>query len=144
MAKYVRPGDTIIGKHTDGHTRKGEWKGQKKHPILQKRMTLYECSLNTYAEIVKECDLDELNDECRNSYNYNLGDNVNASSVSIYVNSVRKINFKVTAGTSGRHKSQAFNFRDLAVCTITIPLSNLEKSLNQKEFIEQQKKQIEQ
>lgn len=143
MAKHVRPGDTIIGKHTDGHSRRCDWKGQKKHPILKKRMTLYECSQNTYAEIVKECNIDDLNDECRTKFYYNLGDNVNASSVSIYVDSIYKYSFKVEAGISGRHKAQTFSFRNLAVCTITIPLSNLEKSLKQKEFIEQQK-QIEQ
>lgn len=106
-------------------------------------MTLYECSLNTYAEIVKECALDKLNVECRNKFHHNLGDNVNASKISIYVDSIYKYNFKVAAGISGRHKAQTFSFRDLAVCTITIPLSNLEKSLRKKEYIEQQK-QIEQ
>ena len=137
MAKLIAPGDTIIGKHTDGHTRKWDWKGLKKHPVLNRNMTLYECSLNTYAEIVKECEQEELSDECNEKYNHNLGDSVDASAVSIYVDSKRKHQFKLEAGISSRHKANMFSFRDLSVCTISIPLSNLVKLLEQQKKIEQ-------
>lgn len=137
MAKLIGPGDTIIGKHTDGHTRKWDWKGLKKHPVLNRNMTLYECSLNTYAEIVKVCEQEELSDECIEKYNHNLGDSVNADAISIYVDSNRKEKFNLEARISGRHKAQAFSFRNLSVCTISIPLRNLAKLLEQQKKIEQ-------
>ncbi|MDR2816535.1 MAG: hypothetical protein LBB62_07530 [Proteiniphilum sp.] len=129
MAKLINSGDTIIGKHTDGHTRKWNWKGLKKHPVLNRNMTLYECTLNSYAEIVKECEIEDLNDECKEKYNHKLGDCLEAFAISIYVDSKRKYNFSVEAGISGRHKASTFSFRDLSVCSITTPLSNLEKHI---------------
>lgn len=132
MAKFVKPGDTIIGKHIDGHTRRWKWKGLKNHPVLNRKMMLYECDLNSYAEIVKECDECDLVQGCEN-YNTKLGDNLEADAISVYVDSKRKYKFIIEAGISGRHKASVFKFRDLSVCTIKIPLKNLEKRIIQLE-----------
>ncbi|MGI6520244.1 MAG: hypothetical protein ACOX2D_03800 [Fermentimonas sp.] len=139
MTKYVSPGDTIIGEHIDGYTRRWMWKGLRRHPVLNRQMTLYECDLNSYAEIVKACDESDLNDGCE-AYKKAVGDCLEADAISIYVDSKRKYQFKVEAGISGRHKSNIFNFRDLSVCSIKIPLHNLKKvikKLNQTQQIEQ-------
>jgi uncharacterized protein YqgV (UPF0045/DUF77 family) len=130
MAKFVKTGESIIAKHTDGHTRRWNWKGLKNHPALNKMMTLYECDLNTFAEIIKECDEIDLTEGCKN-YNTKTGDCLEADAISIYVDSKRKYKFTVEAGVSGRHKASKFNFRDLSVCTIKTSLQNIEKRINE-------------
>lgn len=130
MAKLIKHGDTIIAKHTDGHTRRYNWKGLKKHPVLNKNMTLYECDMNSYAEIVKECDETVLG-QVPKTYNKSTGDCISADAISIYIDSNRKQKFDVESGTSGRHSSNTFNFRKLSICTIKIPLKIFEKHLMQ-------------
>ena len=68
-------------------------------------MMLYECDLNSYAEIVLGFS-DLLRME---NYNTRLGDNLEADA-SIYVDSKRKYKFIVEAGISNIHKASVFNF----------------------------------
>lgn len=130
MAKLIKPGDTIIGKHTDGHTRRPDWKGIKKHPILNKPMTMYECDLNSYAEIVKECDKKYIVDDLKTK-NSTVGDCIQADGITIYIDTKKKETFSKESGTSGRHSSFAFKFRKLSICRIKTPLKNLEKKIAQ-------------
>lgn len=127
MAKLINEGDTIIAQHTDGHSRKIEWKGLRKHPVTKKSMTLYECDRNSFAEIVCSCS-DNI-EPGTESYCRDIGDQLQADAISIYVDSIRKEKFEVKEGISGRHGSQLFRFRKKCISTIKTPLAIFAKHL---------------
>lgn len=130
MAKLIKHGDTIVAKHTDGHTRKYNWKGPKRHPKLKKIMTLYECDRNSYAEVIKECDDQNILSQLDDSYNRSLGDCLDADAISMYIDTKgKKVDFEVEGGATGRHKANSFKLRQLSICCIKTPLHNLEKSI---------------
>ena len=131
MAKMIELGKSIIAAHTDGHTRKYQWKGLRRHPVLKKRMTLYECDRNTFAEIVKECKDEDVLSMIDTSYSRTEGDCLEADAISIYVDSVRKEKFKKMSAVSGRHSASEIRLRNLNVCTIKIPLRNLQRHINE-------------
>lgn len=124
MAKYININDTIDGEHTDGNTRKFEWKGLKRHPITNKLMTLYECDRNSFAEIVKEFKGEP--ERGTESFHRLLGDSLEADAISIYIDTKRKVKYDVTNLTA-RHKAQAFKIRNRSISTIKMPLENLRR-----------------
>jgi hypothetical protein len=126
MTKLININDTIDAEHTDGETRKFLWKGPKIHPQIKKRMTLYECDRNSYAEIIKE--YKGVPEEGTDHFNRSLGDRLEADAISVYIDTRRKIKSDVV-NNSGRHKIQEFKIRDRCIATIKVPLKNLEKHL---------------
>jgi hypothetical protein len=127
MTKLININDTIDAEHTDGEARKFLWKGLKIHPQIKKRMTLYECDWNSYAEIVKEYKGEP--EEGTSHFNRSLGDRLEADAISVYIDTRRKIKSDVV-NNSGRHKVQEFKIRDRCIATIKAPLKNLLKHLS--------------
>jgi hypothetical protein len=140
MTKHININDTIDAEHIDGETRKFLWKGLKIHPLIKKRMTLYECDWNSYAEIVKEYEGEP--EEGTGHFNRSLGDRLEADAISVYIDTRRKIKFDVV-NNSGRHKAQEFKIRDRCIATIKAPLKNLLKHLSPITEENDEKKSIE-
>lgn len=137
MAKLIKEGDTIIANSIDGNSRKIVWKGLKKHPITKELMMLYECDRNSFAEITTVYTGGV--DPGTENYCRNIGDQLQADAISIYVSSLRKEKFEVSNAT-GRHKSQFFSIRKKSISSIKTSLEIFAKELslrlqiNQKEI----------
>ena len=127
MAKLIKEGDTIIAKCTEGNSRKIVWKGLKKHPVTKESMTLYECDRNSFARITTA--YTGVIDPGTEDYYRNIGDQLQADAISIYVSSLRKETFDVDNAT-GRHKSQFFCIRKKCISSIKTSLDIFEKQLN--------------
>ncbi|MDF9829344.1 hypothetical protein [Parabacteroides sp. PF5-6] len=126
MAKHVREGDSIAADHADGDTRDFKWKRLVKHPVVGKIMTLYECDRNSYMQIVKVYSGDT--EHLKGCY-CDLGDELNADAITIYVDAIPRIKPKII-NKSHRHKAQEFKIRNKCFGTIKTPLDTLRKFLS--------------
>ena len=125
MAKLINRGDTLLAKHLDGHARKIEWKGARKHPVTKQRLTLYECDRNTLLKITQAY-TGELPEGAENFYK-EVGDEVEASAVSMYVDSLRREKFPVKEGVTAWHGAQMIALRKYNISTIKTPLPNFKE-----------------
>ncbi len=125
MAKLINRGDTLLAKHLDGHARKIEWKGQRLHPITKQRLMLYECDRNTILRITQAY-TGELPMGSENFYT-EVGDEVEADAVSMYVDSFRREKFPVKEGVTNRHGAQMIALRKYNISTIKTPLQNFKE-----------------
>lgn len=131
MAVYINIGEVIEGKTIDCTTRKWLWKGLKKHPVTQKRMTLYVTDRNSVASIIKAIDvsLEEEIMEKTKHFHRQIDDKLEADSLSVYVNKKQLITPNVKEGTSGRHGAQIIHITEHTIAEIKTPLETFKKLL---------------
>ena len=125
MTKYINVGETIEGKSISFQIRKWMFKGLKKHPITNKIMTLYETDKNSIAEIIESIEVPE-DETLRDKTSYfhrNIGDMLQADSLSIYVDNKRKIIPSVSEGATHRHGAQYVTTKKHTIAHIKVPLS---------------------
>ncbi|GHT01427.1 hypothetical protein AGMMS49525_02110 [Bacteroidia bacterium] len=127
MSKFINIGDTIEAEHANACVRKLEWKGPRKHPITNECMMLYESNRNSNVEIVKVY-AGEIKKGTEH-FHRNMGDILEADSISIYVDSTRREKSDVKEGVSARHGAQLIDIRKRSISTIKYPLHNLFKCL---------------
>lgn len=125
MVKLINKGDTLLAKHLDGHARKIEWKGQRNHPVAKQRLTLYECDRNTLVRITQAYTEDL--PEGAVDFHREIGDELEADAVSMYVDSIRREKFQVKEGVTGRHGAQMIALRKYNISTIKTPLPNFKE-----------------
>lgn len=133
MAKFINSGDTIEAEHADICSRKIEWKGPKRHPDTNEIMMLYECSRNSSAEVIKIFTGDIL--DVTKHYHRDLGDMLEADSISVYSSSKRKDKIYVDEGVTSRHGAQFIDLRKRCISSIKYPLDNLIKCLEEKKML---------
>lgn len=139
MVKLRNKGDTLLAKHLDGHARKIVWKGERIHPVMNKRMVLYECDRNTKVQIIQAY-TGQLPIGAE-GYHKEVGDELEGDAISIYVDSIRREKFEVKEGVSGTHGGQIIKFRKMSVSTIKVPLDNLRKMIAEKIALLENKKE---
>lgn len=122
MTKHINIGDTIEAEHADAISRNIRWKGLKVHPVTKELMMLYECDRNSFVEVIKKCS-SFLICECQ------VGDQLEADAISIYIKTKRKLKIYVKEGVTGRHGAQFLDIRERNISTIRTPLFNLRKCL---------------
>ncbi len=125
MTKFVDIGDTIEAEHADAVSRVIKWKGLKAHPVTKDLMMLYECDRNSFIEATKVCSPFQIC-ECQ------IGDQLEADAISVYIKTKRKLRTYVKEGISGRHGAQLMDIRNRSISTIKTPLPNLMKCLGVK------------
>lgn len=125
MVKLINRGDTLLAKHLDGHARKIEWKGTRKHPVTKQNLMLYECDRNTLLKIT-QAHTGELPEGAEKFYK-EVGDEIEAYSVSMYVDSLRREKFPVKEGVTARHGAQMIALRKYNISTIKTPLPNFKE-----------------
>ena len=131
MNKYINLGDTIEGNSVSFEIRKWIFKGLKKHPITQKRMTLYTSDKNSNAEVItgREEPEDEELKQKTSHFHRNVGDTLQADALTIYVDNIRKIKPSVSEGATHRHGAQYTTTKDHTISHIKVPLANFNKIL---------------
>lgn len=132
--EFYAPGDMIEGAKCDICTRKYDFKGLQKDPITNTPMVKYELSRNSHVEVTKVMAYSEEEREKRDSLkvHYNLGDKICAESITVYLSSLTKVNFKNTEGVSHTHGANLYSSKERVVGVIKYPFNNLLKSLGEK------------
>jgi len=131
MAIYINVGEVIEGKTIDCTAKKWLWKGLKKHPITQKRMTLYVTDRTSSASIIKTIDepTDEKLKEMTKHFHRMEDDKLEADSLSVYVNKIQQITPIVKEGISGRHGAQIIHITEHTIAEVKTPLETFKKLL---------------
>ena len=131
MAVYIKPGEIIEGKTVDCIARRWDWKGLKKHPITQKRMTLYVTDKNSSASIIKVINI-ELDEELASKtkhFHRMKDDQLKADALSVYVDKIQRVNHETKEGVSGRHGANRMYFTDHTIAEIKTSLDTYKKLL---------------
>ncbi|MBR4801416.1 MAG: hypothetical protein IK041_01245 [Bacteroidales bacterium] len=132
--EFYAPGDIIEGAKCDICTRKYDFKGLQKDPITNTPMVKYELSKNGSVEVTKEMTYSKEEREKRDSLNihYKLADKIRAEAITVYINTLTKVDFKDTEGVSHTHGANIYSSKESVVGVIKYPFNNLSKALGEK------------
>lgn len=135
MSKFIQYGDTIEGDGVYIQVRKWEPTSIVEHSPVKKRMYRYKTSRNSYAEVKKEHVVSEDPDVITATINYHrvVGDQLECSGMSVYVDCVRKLRMSVTEGVTHTHGANYTTTNCHTIASISTPLQNLERAIAEKE-----------
>lgn len=131
MAKFINVGDTIEADKAKCIARKFVLGVLKKHPITNKTMLLVTSDRNSNVEVTKACTIayDEDMQKLTESFHREVGDTLEADSISIYLDARRCPKIDNTEGVSGRHGANYMTADTHTIATVKMPFDNMKKIL---------------